>query len=323
MEFVVSLPAPARVRDQYIAIINSYQKVIQAIVAEEANDVSTIEKAQEFLENLEDLGTHLDMVDSTTLTQEDVPTDYYSMWASNCSFKFQFLQHLIHCSRCDNAHVVIVAKEGRLLDLTEAFLKGLNTAYNRPDVMSSSIGKHSDKLRISLIASKEGEGSYLLPAADLVIALDSTFDATNKTVQEVRSHLLNVDQLAPVVHLFIYSSPEHISRCLPSSLTEIERLRIIVSCVTHTREEFGTIQPEENTPEANAEEVAVFVKAGPGSVWLIPSIRPVEIQGLEFEFQDTQLSTQPVKDHHPPGKPKRALVREAKLFIFSIHDHVA
>ena len=308
MEFVVPLPAPARVRDQYVAIINSYQKVIQAIVNEEATDSSTIEKAQDFLENVENLSIHLDMVDSTTSTQQDVPPDAEAQWASNCSFKFQFLQYLIQYSRRDDAHVVIVAKEGRLMDLIETFLKGSSAAYNRPDTMSSSKGQLGDNLRISLVTSKEGDSTELLPAANLVIAFDSTFDATNKLILEVRSHLLNVGQLAPVVHLIIYSSPEHISRCLPSSLTEIERLRVMISCVTHTREEFGTISPEENIPEANAEEVAAFVKADAGSPWMLPPIRPVEIQGLEFEFQDTQPSTQIVRDDRPPAKAKRALV---------------
>ena len=308
MEFVVPLPAPARVRDQYVAIINSYQKVIQAIVNEEATDSSTIERAQEFLENVENLSIHLDLVDSTTSTQQDVPPAAEALWASNCSFKFQFLQYLVQYSRRDDMHIVIVAKEGRLMDLIETFLKGLSAAYNRPDAMSSSKGSLGDNLRISLVTSKEGESTELLPAANLVVAFDSTFDATNKLIQEVRSHLLNVGQLAPVVHLIIYSSPEHISRCLPSSFNKVQRLRVMISCVTYTREEFGTILPEENIPEANAEEVAAFMKAGAGSPWLIVPIRPVDIQGLEFEFQDTQPLTQVTKDDRPPAKAKRALV---------------
>ena len=317
MEFVVPLPAPARVRDQYVAIINGYQEVIHAIVTEEETDPSVIEKGQEFLDNVENLSIHLDMVDSTTSTQQDVPPNAEALWASNCSFKFQFLQHLINYMRRDDMHIVIVAKEGRLMDLIEIFLKGLSAAYNRPDTMSSNSGSSGDNLRFSLITSKEGESTELLPAANLVIAFDSTFDATNSQVQEVRNHLLNVGQLAPVVHLMIYSSPEHISRCLPALSSDLERLRIMISCITFTREEFGSILPEENIPEANAEEVAEFIKAGAGSPWMIPSIRPIEIQGLEFDFQDTQQPAQNTKADPHSAKSKRALVRRPCSFSYT------
>ena len=308
MEFIVPLPAPARVRDQYVATINSYQKVIHAIVTDEQTDLSTVKKGQEFLDSVESLSVHLDMVDSTTSSQQDVPPDAEALWASNCSFKFQFLQHLIGFTRREDMHIVIVAKEGRLMDLIETFLKGLSASYNRPDAMSSKSGFPGDNLRFSLITSREGESTELLPTANLVIAFDSTFDAANSQVQEVRSHLLNVGQLAPVVHLMIYSSPEHIARCLPSNITGLERLRIMISCVTFTREDFGSLLPEENLPEANAEEVAVFIKAGAGCPWLIPPIRPVEIQGLEFDFQDTQQLTQATTADRQPAKSKRTLV---------------
>lgn len=316
MEFVIPLSMNTRVRDQYISTINYYRQAIENLMKDEIPDDGLVEEVREMLSRVNQVTTHVDLVNGDLMTQQQTSPEEEAIWAENCSAKFQFLHHLFHCIRDLDLHIGIIARPGRLLDIIETFLKGRYIVYNRPDTLTRSDSRIAKgRMEVSLIASGE-EGAATLPkAANLIVALDGSFDAQDVQIGILRSHLTMVGQLSPIIHLLVYNSAEHIERCLPKLMDPIDRLRKIVSCMTQTRHEVGLLLPDESGSVAAAEEVAAFLEAGGlEKDWALPSIRPIE--GIEFleSSQDTDSAhsdAQPVVEQNvapAPASLKRALV---------------
>ena len=316
MEFVIPLSMNTRVRDQYISTINYYQQAIENLTKDEIPDEVLIQQVREMLRRVNQVTTHVDLDDGDSTSDQQASAEDEAVWAENCSAKFQFLRHLFDCIRDLDLHIGVVARSGRLLGIVETFLKGRHVVYSRPDALTRSDPQVAQgRMEVSLIASGE-EGAATLPkAADLVVALDGTFDARDVQVGILRSHLTNVGQLSPIIHLLVYNSAEHIERCLPTSIEPLDRLRKIVSCMTQTRHEVGLLLADEHGSLAAAEEVAAFLEAGGLETnWAFPPIRPIE--GIEFleSSQDTESTpsdTQPNVDRTVALAPvtlKRALV---------------
>ena len=307
MEFVIPLGMNSRVRDQYVSIINYYGKSI---------DDGQQQQIDVMLNRLNRVTTHTDLDDDINSTQEDVQSEDLALWAENCSEKFRFLRHLFDAFQNNDFHIAIVARPGPTLEIVETFLKGRHVAYSRPDNFArSDPARVSGRLEVTLLPSGV-EGSTILPnAANLLIALDGSFSAHDVQVMKLRAHLTRVDQLAPVIHLLVYNSAEHVGRCISTTLDPVDRSRKIVSCLTQTGDEVGHLLPDEPSPSAAAEEVVAFVKAGgTENNWTLPSIRPIEgivaieySQGPEVAHTDTQISIGQ-KVVAPSAALKRALV---------------
>ncbi len=316
MEFVIPLSMNTRVRDQYVSTINYYRQAIEDFMKDEIPDEGLTEQVRAMLRRVNQVTTHVDLDNGESMTEQQTSTEDEAIWAENCSAKFQFLRHLFDCIRDLDLHVAVVARSGRLLDIIETFLKGRYVAYNRPDTLTRSDPRVArGRMEVSLIASGE-EGAATLPkAANLIVALDGSFDASDVQVGILRSHLTNVGQLSPIIHLLVYNSAEHIERCLPTSIEPLDRLRKIVSCMTQTRHEVGLLLADEPGSSMAAEEVAAFLEAGGlERDWALPSIRPIE--GIEFleSSQDTESTHSDIQPNveqtaaPAPATLKRALV---------------
>ncbi len=294
MEFVVPLGMNIRVRDQYISIMKYYHRSIEDSQKERISD-DVLDRIRLMLDRLNRVTTHMDLDNGDDTSQEDVPVENLAMWAMNCSEKFRFLHYLFDALRNKNLHLAIVAKAGQLLDIVETFLKGNHVAYKRPDMLSKSNPKHvKSRLEVTLLPSGT-EGSTSLPGgANLVIALDGSFSAHDAQVMKLRTHVTNVGQLAPVIHLLVYNSAEHIDRCISTTLDAVDRMRRIVSCLTQAGDEVGQLLPDEVSAPAAAEEVAAFVEAGGlAHHWTFQAIRPIEdIVAIEYT-QGMDTLTQP------------------------------
>ena len=290
MEFAIPLAMSSRVRDQYLATMNVNVDLIHSIEHTTPNLISddTLKEANEMLAQLDRVSIHTDLDDPSTSHQKDATVENLAEWAKINSEKFKFLSHLLlEQALNDQAHFAIIARSGRLLDIVEDFLKGIHVAYHRPDTYTrSDPGSTKGRIEVSLIASGK-EGSSVLPkAADLVIALDGSFGAQDPQVETLRKHISNVGQLAPVVHLLIYKSAEHIEKCISRGMDPIERTRRIISCLTQVGEEVGHIQGYQlPTPHA-AEEVAALTRQWGGHEYhwdTFPKIGPIEgIVSMEY-----------------------------------------
>ena len=277
MEFVVPLSMKPRVRDHYISIIKFHHKTIEASQEENVLD-EVLKRIESMLDRLDRVTTHMDLENGDDTSQEDIPAEDLVMWAKDCSEKFKFLHHLLDSLRNSGMHLAIVARSGQLLNIVETFLKGVHVAYNRPDVLSKSDPRNTKgRVEVTLLPSGV-EGSTTLPSgANLVIALDGSFNAQDPQVAKLRAHVTNVGQLAPVIHLLVHNSAEHIGRCIPRTMDPVDRVKRIVSCLTQTGDEVGQLLPDEASPSAAAEEVAAFIEAGArNNDWTLPSIRPIE-----------------------------------------------
>lgn len=316
MEFIVPLSMSSRVRDQYLSIINHYGRSIEESQCQRISK-DALSQTEKMLNRLDRVTTHVDLDDGMNLTQEDAASEDLALWAENCSEKFRFLRHLFDALSDHNLHLAVVARPGMTLEITETFLKGRHVAYNRPDTFSrSDPAQVRGRIEVTLLPSG-AEGSSSVPsAASLVIALDGSFTSQDEQVLKLRQHLTQVDRLAPVLHLLVYNSAEHIARCISTNLDPVNRIRRIVSCLTQNGDEVGRLHLDELSPPAAAEEVAAFVTTGtPEDAWPVPSIRPIEgVVAIEysqdpevFSGPGTQTSTRQ-KVVAPSAALKRALV---------------
>ncbi|MCJ1245688.1 hypothetical protein MMC30_002892 [Trapelia coarctata] len=300
MEYVVPLPLPARVKDQYVQLLDYYKTPIQMFQETPGIDDTLTTTIQTLINRLNHVTTHIDLDNDTTLTQQDVTPEMQVMWAIDSSAKFLFLQYLVRFMRGQDCHVVIIAEGGRLLDLLEVFLQGLRVGYNRPDNSSISVSDNVlGGMQISLLATGEDSTSTLSKSPTLVIAFDASFDSNNPDIEAVRNFMLNAGQYAPVVHLLVYASAEHIIRCIPRSVQGLDRLKAVLNCVSQNSEEIGKLTPDEYNPRAAAEEVAAFVKAGSLPYqWTVFPIRALAIDmATEDMSRQTSSSTQSEAKH--------------------------
>ena len=286
MEFAVPLAMSARVRDMYMAVLNVNGSVIHSIERDDVSDRS-LGQVNEMLARLNRVTTHIDLDDSTTTSQKE-PTSDEAMaeWAEYNSEKFKFLKCLFERIRSKQVHVAIIARAGELLDIVETFLKGIHVAYYRPDTYArSESGTDTSSVEVTLLASGEAGSPAVPKAADLIIALDESFRAEDTQVVKLRNHVMFVGQLAPVVHLLVNKSAEHIEKCFPRTLHPLDRARRIVSCLTQINDEVGHLQNFELSSSAAAEEVAAIVDEGGSELYWesFPKIQPIEhIVSLEI-----------------------------------------
>ena len=322
MEYAVPLAMSTRVRDQYLAVMNVNGSIIHSIEHKAPDQISSeaLDEVNAMLARLNRVSTHTDLDDPSTAHQKDATVEDLAEWAKVNSEKFNFLKCLlVDWALDDQVHFAIIARAGRLLDIVEDFLKGIQVAYHRPDTLvRSDPGTTKGRIEVSLIASGI-EGSSVLPkAADLVVALDGSFDAQDTQVETLRSHMTNVGQLAPVVHLLVYKSAEHIEKCISRALDPIERARRIVSCLTQVGDEVGHLLDDQLSTVHVAQEVAFMTKQWEGRDYYwdsLPKIGPIEgIVSIEYSGDlgaSTNMDTHPNSERRliaSTGALKRILV---------------
>ena len=293
MEFFVSLPLPTRVKDIYVKTIEEDQDIVKKFLETDMEDDTLVEQIEILLARVNNISSHIDLNDETTMTQQEAAPECHAVWAANCNGKFQFLYRLMDLLRGSDLHIVIVAKGGRLLDIIELFLKGNHFNYSRPDTFSQSNRKEANgRLEVTLMASGEQESSALVKFANLVVAFDSSFSSEEAQIKSLRQHMLNVGKLSPVVHLLIYSSVEHIARCIPSSFTGINRLKVLMNCVARTSHLAGELAIDEGSPEEAAGEVSHFIQGAlHPDHWTLPHPRNIQVDGLELVDQSQSDET--------------------------------
>ena len=293
MEYAIPLPLPARVKDQYIQLLEYYKQAIKRYQETDSPEEILANTMQRLLQRLNNVTTHVDLDNDTTLTQQDVTPEMQVIWAIDSSAKFQFLQHFLNHLRGRDRHVVILAQGERLLGLLESFLQGLRMTYSRADTSAiSAANSIQSPLQISLVATAGVNAAAKLRPASVIIAFDASFGSKDAQNQQFKDYVLSAGRLAPIIHLLVYCSAEHIMKCIPPWIPLPNRLRAIIDCVTKNSEEVGKILPEEHTPAAAAEEVAAFLEEGsPEKYWLLPPIRGIEIHGTSARLSQSNRTT--------------------------------
>ena len=290
-EYIVPLCMQKRILRQYMDTIEYYPDSIKQNMSEENLEQKHVEKLNELLGRLANVANHIGLEGGGPGSQDSVHSEQEALYAEMSSEKFKFLGHLIEIARDQDLHIALIARSGALHDIIETYLRGKKVIYNRPGTFSRPDAKaaHS-KLRFSVIASgKDGEsGVTVARKADLVIALDETFNAKDSQIVDLRTSNTSVDKLSPVVRLVVHSSVEHLDLCLPRRIDPVDRLRRLIFCVWHTQNSIGDLESHELDTAACAEAVAHFLRSEcRADAWKIPFLRSVVIPNMD---SDSSLS---------------------------------
>ena len=305
-EYIVPLPMNARVRDQYRQAVVIFSDEIEAFTrAEEPVDASLLRSIERMIDKVKNITVHPDLENEGALTQQEVEENQEAKWAENSSAKFAFLRHLFDAMRERDEDLAILARPGPTLDILETFMKGNDIDYTRPDQHSPPTAIDVSSLHVTLLATGEEGAGAVVSQAVAVIAFDDTFDAEDVQVGSLRADTLKVGQLSPVISLVVVKSAEHIERCMPSTLSPMQQLQAMVSCIAQTRHEVGQLPPGAPSPAVAAQDVAAFLGAmeGEATPWILPSLE--EISSLDV-FTETQESAQsyPTQPSSAPSEIK-------------------
>ena len=285
MEFIVPLNLPARVKDEYDRAVRQCNRAIErVIVPARTPDKAAIDEYEKVFVRLDNVATHIDLDNETTYQEDVAPADEMN-WALSCSSKFTFLKYLLNYLRGDNFSIIIIAREGRLLDILERFLIAMEIRYVRPNNATSTTPtqRYTTPLEVTLLYSTNHPEQLQRPA-HMIISFDSSINVLGPHIESLRTNPSSKFLLTPVVHLMVFASAEHIRRCIAEVIPKHARLKVEANCISHTRDQVGVLVPEEALPYACAEEVACFLQGGAQSAhyWTLPEIRPIKIQGLDL-----------------------------------------
>ncbi|KAL6722187.1 hypothetical protein ACLMJK_001294 [Lecanora helva] len=291
-EFIVPLCMQKRIKRQYIDTIEYYPRTTRDNLMEKTIGEQCVTKLNELLCRLANVSTHIGLEGGGPSSQESVRSEQEATYAELSSEKFRFLGHLFTALKGWTVHIVVVARAGPLHDILELFLKGKKVHYNRPSTYTkSNLGEDGGKLQVTLIASAEAQPVHFTRKADLIIAFDETFRATDQTVADLRQNPMGLEpSSAPtrVIRLVVYGSVEHLDLCLPRTLNPIERIRKLVHCVWHTQNIVGELSERERNTEQSARSVASFASPLHSFTWPLPPIRSIE--NIPLMDSDSSLS---------------------------------
>lgn len=308
-EFVIPLAMPARIKGQYLNTVDHYRGSLIRNLHQVTVNKEVIKKLDQLLRRLANVSTHIGLEGGGPDSQEEVSAKAEAVYAEMSSAKFVLLGSLLARLRDKALHISIVVKL-ELLPILEFFLTGKDIAYaesgnltGRCLVQGNTLAWEKvdfplDQLTVSVKISGNIAPQTVDTKADLVVALDESFNAADENVIAIRGPTTNNPYLTPVVHLVGYSSVEHLVLCLPRALKGIARIRKLANyvCAPHTQEILGLVGPEDPSTELFAENIATCLQRLAGdpvgsselfnsSHFLFP-VRPIE----DIPVMDTDSS---------------------------------
>ncbi|KAF2096293.1 hypothetical protein NA57DRAFT_79059 [Rhizodiscina lignyota] len=238
-------------------------------------------KVLELIDRLENYANHPEVDYAETLTQYDSDPVALAERDEEQSTKFAFLGRFLVALSSTSFHVAIMSKPGRLVNALETYLKNRNIAYRRPDTGSTLHNPSITPMVTLLPSSGEDRGTVVAPA-DVIISFDNNLDLQSAKMKELREHVMNPGQLAPVVFLFVTNTIEHVERCIPSHYQGVERLQQILAKTAWLRADVGKMLRGYPAPDAAADKVAQYLidkTSNPNVAWPIP--QPQVINGFQ------------------------------------------
>lgn len=300
MEFIVGLPMNTEVHNCYQQAVYNLKDAIEAFTrTENPPNASLIQQMKEIVQRLNNFCSHQDLEDEAALNARTNNTaESEAKWAETCSTKFEFLRHFLSYARHKEIKVAILARPGPIQDILETFLRAKKIVFARPTKLRFSDSSAKGTTSVTLIESgKEGE-SILVGRATVIIAMDDSFNASERHIQAFRQHVVRASQLGPVVRLVVANSPEHIQMCIPSNLSETLRMQVLVASVALSRQQVGVLPANYPSPAVAATQVVDSLPKHSlenydkmVDKWKIPPLGAISYIGELLESQDTLMST--------------------------------
>lgn len=230
-QHLVSLDFGVSQKDHYKCAFETYKAMIEDFTLHKVwpADSELAQQARDFVVQLHYIVNHLDLNNPGTSSASQTSQSLQAEWDMTMSSKFRFLKSLLDAAKRHNLHIALLVDPGRLAAILQNFLQGISIMYNVIDGQNNVINPQSTAT--ILLTSVENTHTSSLDI-DMIVALDGSMPGGIITrTQKMLSH----DTLVPTISLVIPFSIEHAERCLPSTLSEAERLHVLISTVTNER----------------------------------------------------------------------------------------
>ncbi|KAK5747144.1 hypothetical protein LTR17_000277 [Elasticomyces elasticus] len=272
--YMVPIALLGHQRDQYVSLTKAETEFIERFLASSSPDVYLTRKAEHLMDQKRQIALHPDLVNAETMTPYDVRPEQEAQWYVDCSVKFRFLKELLHGVRDQSLHIAIVTQSGRIVDMLDKFLVGINVQHRRiHELESANVASEGQGLIVTLASIRDELRDGQPSPADLVIALDPTVSADCLPVRAFKGG----EKDTPLATLVVPFSIEHLEQSISTALPERSRLRTLVSGFDHYRHDAGTLDDEQLGLAASAKALADYLTAHESiQDWPIPTLTPLE-----------------------------------------------
>ncbi|EEP79043.1 predicted protein [Uncinocarpus reesii 1704] len=293
-EFAIPLSMDSRVKDDYDNTLEEMSKNIRKFVAGSASSTgaeiedSLAPQMRRMIERLDNISTHPDLNLPDQPSSGSLEVEKEASWAEYSSSKFQFLGYFIdavsEASLARPIHVIVMAKPGTTIDILTKYFLGKQLEKNPSEVPGKQQSVFtSGHLSFELRMAGGDPTATPFKEPSIIIALDSSFNASDPTVIQLRT-TSSPDRLVPVVRLIISNTAEHIALCLPE-FSDLDKLRLLVKYTNFYSSVAGEVQDDALGVQENAEETLRYLLSDPDArEWTLPD---VEVVGIPISEQSS------------------------------------
>ncbi|KAI4758095.1 hypothetical protein E4T52_09716 [Aureobasidium sp. EXF-3400] len=230
-QHLVSLDFGVSQKDHYKCAFETCKAMIEEFTLHKIwpADSELAQQARDFVVQLHCIVNHLDLNNPGTSSASQTSQSLQADWDMTMSSKFRFLKSLLDAAKRHNLHIALLVDPGRLAAILQNFLQGISIMYNVIDGQNN-VTNHESTATILLTSVETIYTSSL--DIDMVVVLDGSMSSGIITRTQ---KILSQDTLVPTISLVIPLSIEHVERCIPSNLSEAERLHVLISTVTNER----------------------------------------------------------------------------------------
>ncbi|KAH0386330.1 hypothetical protein KCU92_g2759, partial [Aureobasidium melanogenum] len=230
-QHLVSLDFGVSQKDHYKCAFETCKAMIEEFTLHKIwpADSELAQQARDFVVQLHYIVNHLDLNNPGTSSASQTSQSLQADWDMTMSSKFRFLKSLLDAAKRHNLHIALLVDPGRLAAILQNFLQGISIMYNVIDGQNN-VTNHESTATILLTSVETIYTSSL--DIDMVVVLDGSMSSGIITRTQ---KILSQDTLVPTISLVIPLSIEHVERCIPSNLSEAERLHVLISTVTNER----------------------------------------------------------------------------------------
>ncbi|KAI5270734.1 hypothetical protein E4T47_05857 [Aureobasidium subglaciale] len=187
-------------------------------------------EARAFIRRLHNYVNHPDLENIGTFDSTQASPATQAEWDESISSKFRFLKTLLDVAKRHNLHLAVLVEPGRLAGILQNFLQATNIMYNVIDGENNVVNQ-SSTATLLLTTVTTAVDMPLLDMDMIVVLPGSLSDETITHTQKMLSH----NMLVPTISLVVPFTIEHAERCLSSTVSESERLHVLVSTTTGER----------------------------------------------------------------------------------------
>ncbi|KAL4804880.1 class II histone deacetylase complex subunits 2 and 3-domain-containing protein [Aspergillus unguis] len=320
-EFAVPLPMDSRVKDDYERVLSESHDFLERLAelkpqgSEQGQVVSSLQQA---LERLSNAATHPDINVAQHMKDAESNLEQEAAWADYSSAKFLLLSYLIKAASHHDLHLMIAVRGDKSQNVVERYLTGKGFSYTRPrEEMGSGTAVEVSMIKGVLsfgIQTTRSDGiveTYKPPAA--LIALDSSLDVKNPSVEHMRTTFVRNGHLLPVLRLIVASSSEHVELCFPGPSSP-EHISFLLRYSAQLIDIVGDLQDDALGVHEDADEILnCLLSDNFNASWSLPSIEPLREANLS-EDSELEEPGQAEAEKEKPAisqAPKRLFTEES------------